>query len=149
MIRLTPCYMLGLLVILFAPVVALYLRHGNVVPLPVASPPWVPSTASTNTSANSNWHVEYFTSTTLIERCYDGHESSTYVFKQWESAAPAAGCPGNNFSARFTGLVDFLDGDYKFHLEHDDGARLYVDGETVIDAWSDGSAGHDAPARAL
>ena len=149
MTRLTPCYMLGLLVILIAPVVALYLRHGNAAYLPVTSPSWIPPAASTDTLADSNWHVEYFTSTTLIERCYDGYESSVYIFKQWESAAPAAGCPGDNFSARFTALVNFLEGDFRFHLEHDDGARLYVDGEAVIDAWSDGSAGHDAPARAL
>jgi len=94
-------------------------------------------------SAGSDWHVEYFSDKNLGSRCYEGWENSTYVFKKWDGNAPAGSCPSDNFSARFTRSVNFSGGDYSFHLQHDDGARLFVDGQTVVDAWWDGSGGHD------
>jgi len=90
-----------------------------------------------------NWHVEYFNDTHLGSRCYETWENSTYIFKDWEYGAPASGCNSGDFSARFTRNVDFAGGTYTFHLSHDDGARLYVDGQLVVDAWWDGDGGHD------
>jgi PKD repeat protein len=89
------------------------------------------------------WHVEYFSDKNLGSRCYDGYENSVYVFKKWDGTSPASGCPSDGFSARFTRTVNFQGGTYSFHLEHDDGARLFVDGQNLINAWWDGGGGHD------
>ena len=114
-------------------------------PLPgVAKACYVPSSAPPPPPPPSgNWHVEYFNDTHLGSRCYETWENSTYIFKDWEYGAPASGCNSNDFSARFTSDVDFAGGTYSFHLSHDDGARLYVDGQLVVDAWWDGDGGHD------
>ncbi len=56
----------------------------------------------------------------------------------WGDSSPAGGLPADGFSARWTRTVRFDEGTYKFHLAMDDGARLYLDNQLVIDAWQDG-----------
>ncbi len=57
----------------------------------------------------------------------------------WGLNAPAPGLPADDFSVRWTRLADFEMGTYRFHLLVDDGARLWVDGQPVLDSWQDGS----------
>jgi len=90
----------------------------------------------------AGWHCEYFNDTHLGSRCSETWESSTYIFKDWEYGAPAGGCNSNDFSARFTRDVFFEGGTYSFQLQHDDGAKLFVDGQEVIGAWWPGDGGH-------
>lgn len=54
---------------------------------------------------------------------------------QWgyELAAPELG--GDNFSARFDGLFDFEAALYRFNVVADDGVRLYIDDQLVLDQW--------------
>jgi photosystem II stability/assembly factor-like uncharacterized protein len=92
----------------------------------------------------ARWHVQYFSSATPTgTACYDGYEDTTYLFKDWGSAAPAAGCPASPYSALFTKQVTFDGGTYAFHFDHNDGVQLYVDGTKVLDTWSDGGLGND------
>jgi hypothetical protein len=56
----------------------------------------------------------------------------------WKSGAPANGLPKDNFSARWTGSFSFDVGAYRFSGLVDDGARLWIDGQLVIDEWVDG-----------
>ena len=54
----------------------------------------------------------------------------------WGGGAPGDGVPADNFSARWTKSLT-VDGGrpYKFTVTSDDGARLYVDGQKVLDKW--------------
>jgi glucose/arabinose dehydrogenase/PKD repeat protein len=55
---------------------------------------------------------------------------------EWGGGAPADGVPADNFSARWTkSLTVAEEGAYEFTVTSDDGVRLYVDGEKVIDKW--------------
>ena len=55
----------------------------------------------------------------------------------WNGVSPAAGIPANNWSARWTGtLTAMKSGEYSFCLYADDGCRLFVDDQNVIDHWS-------------
>jgi len=56
----------------------------------------------------------------------------------WGNASPAAGIPADNFSVRWTRWL-YLDtpGNWTFATITDDGARLYIDDQLVIDAWQD------------
>ena len=92
---------------------------------------------------SGSWQVEYFASKDFGSKCYDGTSTSTYVFRKWDEGGPTSNCPSDHFSARFTRRVNFPGGSYSFHLEHDDGARLYLDGDLVVNAWWDGKGGHD------
>jgi hypothetical protein len=53
----------------------------------------------------------------------------------WDYRAPAPELPADRFSARWTRRLAFEEGLYRFFLSMDDGARLYVDGQLVIDDW--------------
>ena len=57
----------------------------------------------------------------------------------WGFGSPAAGVVQNdNFSARWTGNFNFQSGDYRFTMNVDDGARVYIDGIRILDVWEDG-----------
>jgi glucose/arabinose dehydrogenase len=54
----------------------------------------------------------------------------------WGGGAPGDGVPADNFSARWTkSLTVAEDGSYEFTVTSDDGVRLFVDGQKVIDKW--------------
>ena len=60
----------------------------------------------------------------------------------WGSKPAGSGIGSDNFSARFTSTLKFSAAYYRFHIEVDDGARLWIDGQTVIDQWHDTSVAH-------
>jgi len=52
----------------------------------------------------------------------------------WRLASPGEGIPQDNFSVRWTGsVVPRAAGAYTFYLNADDGGKLWVDGELIID----------------
>jgi hypothetical protein len=59
------------------------------------------------------------------------------------------GVPADGFSARYEGRINFDAADYEFALTGDDGVRLWVDGELVIDRWVNQAATTYRAARAM
>jgi YVTN family beta-propeller protein len=58
----------------------------------------------------------------------------------WGSGSPGTGVNSNNFSARWIGRVVVpTAGSYRFQTESDDGVRLWVNGQLVVNNWSDHS----------
>lgn len=56
----------------------------------------------------------------------------------WGGGGPGDGIGNDNFSARWTGkLIPPVSGMYTLSLLSDDGSRLYIDGQPVINHWSD------------
>jgi hypothetical protein len=54
----------------------------------------------------------------------------------WGGGSPADGVPADNFSARWTKTLTLEEADtYEFTVTSDDGVRLYVDGQKVLDRW--------------
>jgi hypothetical protein len=55
----------------------------------------------------------------------------------WGEATPFAGLDRDNFSVRWTGQIEPLwSEDYTFTTLSDDGVRLWVDGQLIIDNWT-------------
>ena len=78
----------------------------------------------------------YYANTTL-----SGTPAATQTDPQvaftW-NGSPAPGVPGTNFSAKWTGtLTPPVTGTYTFGLTSDDGSRLVIKGQQVIDNWRD------------
>lgn len=60
----------------------------------------------------------------------------TFIDFAWGSGSPDGSIPDNEFSAVWTGAVDIMTaGPFNFHTVSEDGVRLYVDGDLIIDRW--------------
>ncbi len=57
----------------------------------------------------------------------------------WGVGAADSRLPSDGFSARWTRTLNFEPGQYRFTLRSDDGVRMWVDGQLVIDDWRDGT----------
>jgi len=53
----------------------------------------------------------------------------------WKLGAPTPALPADDFSVRWEATLDFESGHYLFTTNTDDGVRLLVDGQTVIESW--------------
>jgi hypothetical protein len=58
----------------------------------------------------------------------------------WQEDAPAPGLGVDNFGVRWTRRAWFESAEYTFYATMDDGMRVYVDGELLIDEWRDRAA---------
>src|SRR5207248_1297283 len=62
----------------------------------------------------------------------------------WGSGSPAPSIGVDTFSARWTGQVLAVEsGTYTFRTNSDDGVRLWVNGQLLIDHWTDHAATYD------
>jgi PKD repeat protein len=55
----------------------------------------------------------------------------------WQGNSPDPSINADYFSARWTRNLDFSEGTYTFSVLYDDGIRLYIDDDLVIDNWCD------------
>ena len=57
----------------------------------------------------------------------------------WGNKSPKAGISADFFSARWTGEFSFAGGKYRFYATVDDGIRIYLDDQLILDKWHDTS----------
>lgn len=86
--------------------------------------------------ASGPWYSEYWNNTNQ-----SGGQAlvraQAQVTQNWGYGSPdLMKVQPDNFSARFTRQVYFMNGVYRFTVHADDGARLWVDGKTVLDQYS-------------
>ncbi len=53
----------------------------------------------------------------------------------WGTGSPAPGIGNTNYSVKWTRTVDFSSGTYRLNARADDGIRVYLDGNRVINEW--------------
>ena len=86
---------------------------------------------------DEGWLASYWNNTTLSGAPILTRIDPDVNFN-WGLGSPAPEVGVDNFSARWTRTVQIpAAGQYRFTLNSDDGARLFVDGELVINAWYD------------
>jgi PA14 domain len=87
----------------------------------------------------SEWYGEYFNNTTLTGDPAVTRTDAAVLFN-WGLGSPE-GVGADNFSARWTTTRNVSTaGNYSIQATADDGVRVWVDGQIVIDAWDDHSA---------
>lgn len=100
----------------------------------------------TSYAQNPLWHGEYYPNTTLSGTPYV-RDDATIDFN-WGAGAPWAGFPADNFSVRWSRPVYFEAGNYRFTTTSDDGIRLSIDGQILIDQWKEqASTSYNADVR--
>jgi len=74
----------------------------------------------------------------------------TVDFNWGDPGSPDPSVPVDNFTVRWTGEVEApITATYTFHTQTDDGVRLWVNNEPLIDNWTDHSSTHDSNDIAL
>ncbi len=85
------------------------------------------------------WVASYWNNTTLSGTPVLVQEERNLAY-EWGTGSPHPSVNSDNFSARWARYIDVTPGEYTFIAVSDDGIRVRVDGDLVIDAWSDHSA---------
>lgn len=80
------------------------------------------------------WQAEYYANPVFLGQPALVRSEGEISF-DWGLGSPGEGIPVDNFSARWTGQQWMTAGTYRYFLMADDGARLYIDGQMVINAW--------------
>jgi hypothetical protein len=91
-------------------------------------------TATCPAPANGAFTACYYADDTLSTLALARTDSYPLAF-DWGSGSPDPAVPVDHFSARWQGNFSFNAGSYTFTTTVDDGARLYVDGQLVLDKW--------------
>jgi uncharacterized protein YgiM (DUF1202 family) len=84
-----------------------------------------------------DWKGEYYSDRDLDDREFTRNDEE--IDFDWDNDSPRD-LPNDNFSVRWSRWLNFEAGRYRLEARADDGIRVYVDGQRVIDEWhsSDG-----------
>jgi hypothetical protein len=85
------------------------------------------------------WLGEYFNNTDVAGRPALTRADRSINFN-WGRGSPNRRIRADNFSVRWTRLINFSAGTYRFNVRMDDGARVFVDDRPILNAWEDGPA---------
>jgi hypothetical protein len=86
------------------------------------------------TQAEDPWVATYYANTELSGRPVLSR-IETSLNHNWGWGSPADAVPRNEFSARWRQSISFEGGSYRFTTHTDDGVRLWVDDQLLIDSW--------------
>lgn len=67
----------------------------------------------------------------------------------WGNGSPIAGVAADHFSVRWTQIVNFPAGTYRFDVFSDDGVRLWANNQILVDQWRDQTDGRFTATVAL
>ncbi len=107
-------------------------------PSPTPTPTPTPSAMSCPAPAFNAFTGCYYSDQTLGNLVMTRTDQS--VNFNWSNGTPAAIVPVDHFSVRWQGTFSFSDGTYTFTASADDGVRVFVDGQLVIDSWQNETA---------
>lgn len=83
-----------------------------------------------------NWKAEYFNNTSLSGAPALVRDDR-YLNHNWGTGSPAPGVIGSdNFSARWTRSLNENPGNYHITMTNDDGGRLWINNQLIIDNWA-------------
>jgi hypothetical protein len=101
------------------------------VPTPMPGPTAIPTP---DLPPTDQWRGEYFANPQLAQPAQLQQNTGDINFN-WGAGSPGPGIPNDGFSARFDRTFDFGYGYYRFVARADDGVRVYLDGQPIIDEW--------------
>ncbi len=89
-----------------------------------------------------HWKGEYFNNLSLSGTpSLDRDDGAEFLNFDWGTGSPGSSCGigVDRFCVRWTRTVNFAAGNYNFTVSGDDGVRLWIDGQMVLDKWIDQS----------
>lgn len=106
-------------------------------PTPTPTPTATETPTPTPVPVITDWLGEYFAGRDLGGAPIVVRNDTSIDFN-WGLDSPAPGVPVDGFSARWTRQLNFREAYYRFTVWADDGIRLWLDGDLLIDQWQDG-----------
>lgn len=94
-------------------------------PIPVQSPP-LPTFYG--------WKASYFNNRDLAGAPVAQADVADVNFN-WGMGSPDPAVPADNFATRFERTINFNPGSYRFTARADDGVRVWIDNQLIIDQW--------------
>ncbi len=85
---------------------------------------------------SGGWRGEYYDNRDFVGGPALVRDDAQIAF-DWGVGPPVQGMADDNFSVRWTRVVDFAPGYYRFVTLADDGVRVWVDQRILIDKWQD------------
>ncbi len=104
------------------------LLTGLVTPLALAQGPITPR------HTDPTWQAWYWNNPDLSGAPVLSRSETNLDF-DWGTGSPDPAVPSDFFSARWQRYIDVTPGVYRFTATSDDGIRVWVDGEKIIDGW--------------
>jgi mannan endo-1,4-beta-mannosidase len=86
----------------------------------------------------TDWRGEYYANAALSGEPALIRNDLAIDFN-WGAGSPDPRLPADQFSARWMRQVGFEQAQYRFVVSSDDGVRLWVDGQPVLNEWHDGT----------
>lgn len=121
-------------------VAAEYVTAHNTDNVAVIQPPPVPQPTATPPVSFSGWRGEYFNNRDMQGNPVAVRDDARIDF-DWTGQSPIEGVPADNFSARWTVSREVTaPGTYRFSIWVDDGVRMWIDDQLIIDDWREGGA---------
>ncbi|MCC2630803.1 MAG: Allergen V5/Tpx family protein, partial [Candidatus Paceibacter sp.] len=110
---------------------------GTTTPPATTTPPTATSTdeSSCGRPGTNNFNVCYYQGQN--REVFKLHRNDNQINFNWGQGSPDPAVPNDNFSARWLGLFDFENAEYEFTVTTDDGIRLNVDNQTILDKYFD------------
>jgi hypothetical protein len=126
--------------------------------VPPSDPP--PSDPPTNpgdppAEPTGDWEAKYWDDSThwWNNNHYDGVRCSESIGggldKNYGSGAPCGGMDGNDWVAEYNATINFPSGNYVFHIDHDDGLKMWVGQYNNIADYGGSGSQWTCPARYL
>jgi len=95
-----------------------------------------PGGAQAQNVSQALWQVSYWNNTTLSGPPVLRRDEASIDYN-WGADSPHPSVNEDNFSARWTSYISFRPGTYRFNATSDDGIRVWIDGDMIIDEWYD------------
>ncbi len=87
-------------------------------------------------SGGTSWRAEYYGNRKLAGAPVLVRYDPAIDF-DWGLGSPDPAVPADDFSVRWMHVLGFTPGTYRFYASCDDGVRVFVDGQHILDAWRD------------
>lgn len=113
------------------------------------------SSCSGSGGGTGNWRAEYYDT---IDRWWDNNNGNNhkcgeditgpFLDKNYGTSGPC-GMDGETWIGDYSATINFTAGNYVFLIDHDDGAKLWLNGSNIADYGGSGSTTPVCPARYL
>jgi len=91
---------------------------------------------ASSADGTADWRGEYYNNVNLTGSPVLVRTDSQVNF-DWGSSSPGTGVEADRFGVRWTAFISFGGGNYVFNATTDDGVRVWVDEQLIIDRWYD------------